>query len=63
MSASELGWELSSNPVLQSAQKSGFKYNIYSHTMSDFLFETDISNSSVTVEVPDCEFELMLYQT
>ena len=63
MSASELGWELSSNPVLQSAQKSGFKYNIYSHTMSDFLFETDISNSSVTVEVPDGEFELVLYQT
>jgi len=63
MSASELGWDLSSNPVLQSAQKSDFKYNIYSHTMSDFLFEADISNSSVTIEVPDGEFELVLYQT
>ena len=63
ISASELGWELSNDPALKAAQKSGFKYNIYSHTMSDFLFETDISNSSVTVEVPDGEFELVLYQT
>ena len=42
---------------------SKFTYNIYSHTMGDFLFEKDLDNQTVSVAVPDGEYELFLYQT
>ena len=41
---------------------SKFTYNIYSHTMGDFLFEKDLDNQTVSVAVPDGEYELFLYQ-
>jgi hypothetical protein len=65
LSATELGWDLSAiNAMLQSRGLGpSFKYNVYSHTMSDFLFEQDLNNQSVTVEVPDGRLDLVLYQT
>lgn len=53
LSASEIAWDLGSNEVLREASRSGFKYNIYSYTMSEFLFDDDLDSASVTVEVPD----------
>ena len=51
---------------ISSSQKAGFKYNIYSETMGDFLFANDQDSStglSVTTDVPDGVLTLVLYQT
>mmetsp|Transcript_30441 Transcript_30441/g.81000 ORF Transcript_30441/g.81000 Transcript_30441/m.81000 type:complete len:1277 (+) Transcript_30441:517-4347(+) len=41
-----------------------FKYNIYSTTMGDYLWDQDVDANTIRrVEVPDGEFQLYLYQT
>ena len=40
-----------------------YKWNIYSSTLQDFLFASDLDNETVTIDVPDGEYELFLYQT
>ena len=57
------GVNVGTNNVMKDSSRSSFKYNIYSHTMSDFLFEEDIDNTTVTVDVPDGDYDLHLYQT
>ena len=39
------------------------RYNIWSDTMQDYLFASDISNLTATAEVPDGLLRLDLYQT
>jgi len=43
----------------------GFKWNVWSHTMSDFILAEDASaeDGAKVLEVPDGELELRLYQT
>ena len=43
-------------------KRARFLYNIFSVTMGDFLFEQDINQSTLTVEVPDGELILFVYQ-
>eukprot|EP00960_Hanusia_phi_P072159 767716-Hanusia_phi.AAC.2 len=62
-SATSLNWDLSSQSVVMDARKAGFKYNIYSQTMGNFLFESDRNDSKLVVDVPDGKFTLVLYQT
>ncbi|EKX47388.1 hypothetical protein GUITHDRAFT_106834 [Guillardia theta CCMP2712] len=62
-SAKSLNWDLSTQSMIQDARKGGFKYNIYSQTMGNFLFETDRNDSKLVVDVPDGKFNLVLYQT
>ena len=43
-----MGWDISEIESLHSAK---FKFNIYSDTMKDFLFEHDIDDTTITVLV------------
>jgi len=43
-----MGWDISEIASLNSAK---FKFNIYSDTMEDFLFEDDIDDTTITVLV------------
>ena len=40
-----------------------YKWNIYSKTMQEFLWEKDLENQTASISVPDGEYELYLYQT
>ena len=56
-------WDISkAGPILTRAQP-GFKWNIWSYTMQDFVLAEDSDLTSVDVEVPDGRLELRLYQT
>ena len=43
-----MGWDVSEIASLNSAK---FKFNIYSDTMEDFLFQDDIDDTTITVLV------------
>ncbi|EKX45447.1 hypothetical protein GUITHDRAFT_108711 [Guillardia theta CCMP2712] len=54
-SQTSLGWNVK-NTSIASSDKAGFKFNIYSETMGDFLFAEDqnpTSSPSISTEVPD----------
>ena len=56
------GWDISSFPYEKDAD---FRYNIFSHTLQDFLWERDQDvtvNPTAKVEVPDGKLTLHLYQ-
>mmetsp|Transcript_34855 Transcript_34855/g.84811 ORF Transcript_34855/g.84811 Transcript_34855/m.84811 type:complete len:514 (-) Transcript_34855:91-1632(-) len=57
------GWDLTAQPDIQDMANPQFRYNIWSFTMGDYLFATDLANETATVEVPDGELQLELYQT
>eukprot|EP00960_Hanusia_phi_P067916 766728-Hanusia_phi.AAC.3 len=61
-SSAELGINLKGTLLETDANRPRFLYNIFSLTMGDFLFETDVNKSSMTVEVPDGDLILYLYQ-
>ena len=59
--SSKLGWDLSK--ISRSASPN-FKWNIFSHTMGDFIFEKHqaVSGHKQMVQVPDGKLELRLFQ-
>eukprot|EP00960_Hanusia_phi_P063281 765436-Hanusia_phi.AAC.4 len=62
-SAETIGGDVSSLPDIVGANKAGFKYNIYSESVQDFLFQEDQNPSVVTFDIPDGKYSLVLYQT
>jgi hypothetical protein len=56
-----IAWNLSK---IKLQNDPNFTYNIYSNTMEDFIFSKDMNpNEKITVNVPDGELTLFLYQT
>eukprot|EP00960_Hanusia_phi_P077138 768654-Hanusia_phi.AAC.4 len=58
-----LGWDLTLLDSSLDPSRSKFSYNIYSDTMNAFVFEQDIDNETIAVELPDGQYTLVLYQT
>ena len=60
--SSPADWDISSIPY---SQKFNFQYNIYSHTLQEFMWEKDQDatlNPIVSIDVPDGKLTLHLYQ-
>ncbi|EKX35677.1 hypothetical protein GUITHDRAFT_146313 [Guillardia theta CCMP2712] len=53
-----LGWDLTLSDSSLDPSRSKFTYNIYSYTMN--VFEKDIYNETVSFELPDGEYTLVL---
>eukprot|EP00960_Hanusia_phi_P057985 763734-Hanusia_phi.AAC.1 len=65
-SQTSLGWDVSGLPSIANSEKAGFKFNIYSETMGDFLFADDQSpttSTTISTDVPDGKLTLVMYQT
>eukprot|EP00961_Rhodomonas_salina_P162754 2192495-Rhodomonas_salina.1 len=57
-----VGWDLSR--VRQGIHPE-FRFNIYSHTMGDFLFSEDLvpNGTTLVLDLPDGEYDIRLYQS
>ncbi|EKX32346.1 hypothetical protein GUITHDRAFT_121487 [Guillardia theta CCMP2712] len=58
-----LGWDLTLLDSSLDPSRSKFTYNIYSDTMNAFVFEQDIDNATLSLELPDGQYTLVMYQT
>ena len=57
------GWDFKNNPTMKTQFKHNFKWNVYSKSINEFIFDQDISNTSAVLTLPDGEYELRLFQT